>query len=104
MEYTYGEEKGKLCTCQICGAQIFLKWTGESTADGGWTHIDRYEPYPEGWGLVAVPKSIMDVTVGGNVHNKYLRACPDCSARWERVIYDHFLKGTPFYMVAEETI
>lgn len=98
-KYKYGEEEGKLCTCQICGAQIFLKWTGEDTMDGGWTHIDRYEPYPDGWGLVAVPKHIKDI--GGNAYNGYLRACPTCYSRWEKVINEYFLRGTPFYVIEE---
>ena len=90
---------GKVCTCQICGTQIFLEWTGEKTTDGGWTHIDVYEPYPEGWDLVAVPKT--EKTKCTNVYNGYVRACPDCRARWNKLINEHFLRGTPFYMEQE---
>lgn len=86
---------GKLCTCDRCGAQVFLKTTGEGEADGGFTRWNKFEPYPEGWDEVAVPKSAN--ASRANAYNSYLRTCPECTALWKKVINEGFLKGTPYY-------
>ncbi len=45
--------------------------------------------YPEGWGLVSVPKGI--------VPHDNIRVCPECHAQWNKALNEHFLKGTPLY-------
>lgn len=90
---------GQLTTCQRCGAQIFRKCTGEGEADGGFTRWNNFEPYPEGWDLVAVPKTAN--TGNGNAYNGYMRVCPDCNRAWNIAVNECFLKGTPYYHVEE---
>lgn len=85
---------GQLSTCERCGAQVFRKCTGEGEMDGGFTRWNNFEPYPEGWGLVDVPKS------AGTRHGS-LRVCPDCHALWDKAINEHFLKGTIYYHTQE---
>ena len=82
---------GQLSTCERCGAQVFRKCTGEGEMDGGYTRWNNFEPYPDGWGLVSVPES------AGTRHD-YLRVCPECHALWDKVINEHFLKGTIYYI------
>ena len=86
---------GQLSTCERCGAQIFRKCTGEGETDGGYTRWNNFEPYPEGWGLVSVPKS------AGLSHN-FMRVCPDCNAAWNRALNEGFLRGTPYYYIGKE--
>ena len=83
---------GQLTTCERCGAQIFRKCIGEGEADGGYTRWNKFEPYPEGWELVSIPKS--DTARYGNI-----RVCPDCSALWNRVVNEGFLRNTTYYKV-----
>lgn len=90
------ETTGKIVTCDRCGAEIFLKCTGEGEADGGYTRWNKFEAMPEGWDLVAVPKSV-GWTGHGNAYNMYLQVCPDCHKLWHDVVIEHFLKGTPYY-------
>jgi predicted nucleic acid-binding Zn ribbon protein len=80
---------GQLTTCERCGAQIFRKCTGEGETDGGFTRWNKFEPYPEGWDLVSVPK--------GMAPHNCVRVCPDCNAQWAKAINEGFLKGTPYY-------
>ncbi len=89
------EVNGQLTTCQRCGAQIFRRCTGEGVADGGYTRWNNFEPYPEGWELVAVPSSVK--TGSGNAYNNYMRVCPACNEVWKSAINEGFLKGTPYY-------
>lgn len=84
---------GQMVICDRCGAEIFRRWIGEKTYDGGWTHVDSYEQLPDGWGLVAVPNTVKEATTG-NVYNKYLEVCPDCQKVWQRSINEGFLKGS----------
>lgn len=90
------EVNGKIVTCDRCGAEIFLRTTGEGEADGGYTRWNKFEPYPEGWELVAIPKK----TKAGhaNAYNSYLRVCPVCNHLWKHAIYEGFLKGTQYYV------
>jgi len=69
------EVNGKLCTCDRCGAQVFLKTTGDGEADGGFTRWNKFEPYPEGW------KFYHDVG----------RVCPTCNEEYQHLLTD-FLK------------
>lgn len=64
------EVKGKLCSCDLCGRQIFLKCTGEGERDGGFTRWNTFEPYPEGWSY--------ETPIG--------RMCPYCNAEYNRLI------------------
>lgn len=64
------EVKGKLCTCDRCGAQVFLKCTGENERDGGYTRWNTFEDYPEGW----------------EYHSEVGRLCPDCNRKYEDMI------------------
>ncbi|MBR3226365.1 MAG: hypothetical protein IKF78_13680 [Atopobiaceae bacterium] len=43
------ETEGKLLTCDLCGKTVFLKYVGDSEADGGFTRVRRYEDRPDGW-------------------------------------------------------
>ena len=78
---------GQLTTCERCGAQIFRKTIGEGQTDGGYTRWNEFEPYPEGWEVVSLPK----------VKNRvlsYAHVCPDCYAKWNRVLNTFFIAGT----------
>lgn len=89
------EVNGKLCTCDRCGAQVFLKTIGEGERDGGFTRWNNFEPYPEGWGTVTIPRT-------SNARRGYLTTCPTCYALFHTVINEGFLKDTPYYIVKEE--
>lgn len=67
--------KGKLRTCDRCGASVFLKYTGSKEYDGGWTVYDYFESAPEGLTWVA---DIGDL-------------CPECHTEYEK-IKNNFLK------------
>lgn len=85
---------GQLTTCERCGAQVFRKCVGEGETDGGYTRWSTFEPYPEGWDIVGVPKS-----AGLSFNN--MRVCPKCHALWDSVINEGFLRGTPYYYIEE---
>lgn len=38
---------GRLYTCDRCGAQVFVKCTGEGEADGGYTRWNKFEGLPD---------------------------------------------------------
>lgn len=80
---------GQLSTCERCGAQVFRRCVGEGETDGGYTRWNKFEPYPEGWGLVSIPKGIAPYD--------NIRVCPECHAQWNKALNEHFLKGTPLY-------
>ena len=94
------EVKGRITTCDRCGAEVFSKCTGEGETDGGFTRWNKFEALPEGWGLVAVP-ILVGWTGHGNVYNGYLQVCPDCHKLWDAVVLEGFLKGTPYYKKKE---
>ncbi len=77
---------GQLTTCARCGAQVFRKCTGEGETDGGFTRWNKFEPYPEGWDIVSVPREMAPYD---NV-----RVCPACHEAWNRAVIDHFIAGT----------
>lgn len=85
---------GQLSTCERCGAQVFRRCSGEGEADGGYTRWNTFEPYPEGWGLVDVPKSV-------EIAHNCIRVCPDCQVVWDNAVMEHFLKGTAYYKKKE---
>ena len=39
------EIKGKMIICERCGSEIFLKETGKTEMDGGYTNIQNYENF-----------------------------------------------------------
>lgn len=61
---------GKLVTCDRCGAQVFLKCTGEGERDGGFTRWNKFEPFPEGWEVYHIVGLI----------------CPDCHSKYKTII------------------
>lgn len=77
---------GQITTCERCGEQIFRKCVGEGEADGGYSRWNKFEPYPEGWGLVSVPKSV-------DSHGCVM-VCPKCNSAWQRVLLSHFVAAT----------
>ena len=86
---------GQIVTCDRCGEKVFRACTGEGEADGGFTRWNIFEPLPDGWDLVAIPKSLG--AKSGNVYNDYLHVCPKCHAMWDEVVIEGFLKGTPYH-------
>lgn len=87
---------GQIVTCDRCGAEIFRKCIGEGELDGGRTRWNKFEEMPNGWDLVAIPKSLGRVG-NGNEHNGYLYVCPDCHNLWDKIVMEGFPKGTPYY-------
>lgn len=85
---------GQMTTCERCGVQIFRKVEKQGETDGGFTKWDIFEPYPEGWGLVAVPKEY----IGDN----HVMVCPACHEVWNRSIMDHFIANTRLEKAKEE--
>ena len=69
------EVNGKLCTCDRCGLQIFLRTTGDGEADGGRTRWNKSEPYPPNWAS----------------HLDTGRLCPTCERAYQHLLAD-FLK------------
>lgn len=86
------EVNGQLSSCDRCGAQIFRKTTGEGEADGGFTRWNKFEPYPEGWGVVVIP------VTGRPYSTDHIRVCPDCHRLWQSALNEHFLKGSELYL------
>lgn len=89
------EIKGKLTTCDRCGKTVFLKTIGDGEADGGFTRWNKFEPYPDGWDLVAVPDP-------DHTKHLYIRVCPDCHQMWRKIINDGFLKDTLFFKNSQD--
>ena len=87
---------GQIVSCDRCDAKIFLKCTGEGSADGGFTRWNTFEKMPDGWDLVAVPKYV-GWTGNGNAYNNYMQVCPTCHKLWDEIVIEGFLKGTPYY-------
>ena len=84
---------GQLTTCERCGAQVFRKCVGEGEADGGYTRWNNFEPYPEGWNLVSVPKGLS--------RHDCVRVCPACHKVWNQAVFGHFIAGTRLEIVKE---
>lgn len=43
------ETEGKMLTCDLCGATVFLKYVEAKDYDGGFTHVRTFEKKPDGW-------------------------------------------------------
>ena len=74
-----GSKKGKLLTCDRCGATVFLALEGQNYYDGGYTVTDKFEKAPEGWKAWTV----VDV---------YRTLCPECYSLWLKMCKE-FLDG-----------
>ena len=59
---------GRKITCDLCGAEIFVKTTGERELDGGYTRYNLFEA-AEGW----------------NNTLEFGDICPECSIEYEKV-------------------
>lgn len=59
--------EGEVLTCDVCGESVFLEYTGDKEADGGYTRWREYQKPPEGWNSARV-YGIGDI-------------CPLCSKR-----------------------
>ena len=77
---------GQMTTCERCGEQIFRKCVGEGETDGGYTRWNNFEPLPDGWEIVHVPKEV----------DRYgcVMVCPKCSSKWKQVLVSHYIAGT----------
>ena len=64
------EVNGKLVTCDRCGTNVFLKYTGEKYGDGGFTRRDVYEEIPNGW----------------EHHVEVGMLCPACNTEWNNIV------------------
>lgn len=60
------ETEGKLLTCDLCGATVFLKYVGDG--------IRKYEDIPDGWG---------SWHVGSIVNSTF---CPSCNERMQKAL------------------
>jgi hypothetical protein len=69
------EKKGKLVSCDRCGEEVFLKCTGESATDGGYTRWNKFEDLPHGW----------------DWHSDTGRLCPACNKMYIEML-EHFMK------------
>lgn len=77
---------GQLTICERCGAQIFRKCTGEGETDGGFTRWNTFEPFPEGWDIVSVPRGLAPFN--------HVRVCPTCYEVWRKALVSSFIAGT----------
>ena len=68
------ETEGKLLTCDLCGATVFLKYVGDGEADGGLTKWRRYEDRPDGWQTWHVTDVI------------HSTLCPSCNERMQEAL------------------
>lgn len=84
-------QNGKLVTCDRCGKSTLLKHIGVGSADGGYTHWDEFEKYPQGW-----EHENVKIFVGSKTY-VYIDLCPDCSGRFYglcRELYADFARNT----------
>ena len=63
---------GKMCSCDRCGATVFLRCTGKVKQDGGETSMDTFEPYPDEWHF--------RIGIGS--------LCPECNEEYEKLVND----------------
>lgn len=76
------EANGKLLTCDRCGETVFLRLTGRTELDGGWTNYDNFESAPDGWELAHLPNT------------KYCRLCPRCFKEYTELLTE-FYRNVP---------
>ena len=75
-----GSETGLLLTCDRCGDQVFLRKTGQTVTDGGYTRRDDFEAAPE-W------KYYSDV--------RRITMCPRCSQQYKD-LFERFMKEVEY--------
>jgi hypothetical protein len=80
---TMAEVKGKIVICDRCGAQHFVRTTGDGEADGGFTRWNKFESLPAGWGNTPV----------GDV---WYMLCPDCTKEWKTIADEYLRKANEF--------
>lgn len=68
------ETEGKMLTCDLCGATVFLKYVETKDYDGGFTRLRTFEKKPEGWQTWHV----------SNVISSTL--CPSCNKRMQEAL------------------
>lgn len=68
------ETEGKLLTCDLCGATVFLKHLETKDYDGGFTRVREYEKKPSGWSNIHVGKVV------------YSTLCPECNERMQEAL------------------
>lgn len=70
------EKKGKIVACDRCGETTFVNLVGVDFLDGGFSHSDKFENLPKGWGYFPGFGSL----------------CPACRSKAEKLVND-FMKG-----------
>jgi hypothetical protein len=68
------EEEGKLVTCDLCGATVFLRCVETREYDGGFSRVRTFEKKPDGWQTWHV----------SNVISSTL--CPSCNERMQEAL------------------
>lgn len=64
------EWKGKIVTCDRCGAECRCKYLSEGVRDGGFTHLQKFEPMKDDW----------------QYHPEVGWLCPLCESTFQRTI------------------
>lgn len=80
-------ENGRMLRCDRCEKEIFTKFCGTDTYDGGFTRVEKFEK-PDGW------KS-------RNVDGAYKDLCPYCDNIY-RAIKDKHTKDWEHFMLGVE--
>lgn len=63
------EIEGKRLICDVCGAEVFLKYVGDGEADGGFSRWRKYEERPKGWHSINIAT------------HAWANVCPSCVER-----------------------
>jgi hypothetical protein len=71
------EVKGKLISCDRCGATAFVRCIGEGERDGGFTRWNKFEDEPDGW----------------DWHHGVGKLCPRCNQEYLQMIASFKIKG-----------
>ncbi len=69
------EWKGMIVTCDRCGAEVRRKFLKEDDRDGGFTHVQKFEPMEADW----------------KYHHETGWLCPICEATFQRTIDDFMM-------------
>lgn len=69
-----GARKGKLITCDRCGATLFLKFLGTEDGSNYGGAYDKYDPLPDDW---------MYQTCAGYM-------CPECAKQFKTFVNEFF--------------
>lgn len=66
------EQIGKMITCDRCGKTVFLKYTGTTSLDGGYSKVDNFEKRPEGWEY--------------HTNRELGLLCPECESDYQKMV------------------